>query len=68
VRVNKGRTVELRAQLVQAVLKLLYYCQPEDAVLVLDEARASYRTFDEIYAEKEAKAKEITSWDDGNFG
>lgn len=74
---TSGRTVELRAQLTRWVLWLLSACQPEDAVLVLKEALASYRTFDEICAEAEAKAIETkeavrlkleVTPDDGNFG
>lgn len=75
MRVNKGRTVELRAQLVRIILRLLYYCQPADAVLVLDEARKSYAmSFEEAVAEEAAKkpapapAVRTTKWDDGNFG
>lgn len=77
-------TARFRAQVSAEVLRLLRCCQPEDAVLILDDARRAYRTFDEINAENAAKdaakaAAELAQArsdaasrrappDDGNFG
>lgn len=52
---------DFRAQMVEQILRLLRFCQPDDAIAILEEARQACRTFDEIYADSEVAVYRATA-------